>query len=435
MKMFFVARAMGTAMKAFSIYDLLSTMGIRYRYKKWAQILFSIALGVLDATNICIQYEPGDPLFSNFLLLLIILVQEISISLFVTNSKRIAIRCVIFTWLWITYLDFAIMIVLYYLHPSMNFFIVGTVRSVYEWISAVAFALCIYLLGNLIKKDDTPWREVYNKSIFLSIAFVLVMPYFQRIYTIQMYDLPGDFFIHIAQWLMVTLVLMSGAIVYANVVKNQHNNEMIKKQAELLEEQYNNLELIYEEKSILVHDIKNHLRAIHEMTNDSNVTVYIENLMTGLNKRGMYHLTNHKFIDLIINSEMAKMEKEQIKFSGEADDLSEIILTNEEICALLSNILDNAIEAARKTQEKTIELRFKRKGQTLVIYLYNSCTNADSRVEDGNIIPYEVDRGSYHGFGLRSVRKIVRDHDGFMRYEVEKEKIVLTIMIQAFDTK
>lgn len=106
-----------------------------------------------------------------------------------------------------------------------------------------------------------------------------------------------------------------------------------------------------------------------------------------------------------------------------------------EICALFSNILDNAIEANQKISEgaaRWIKLGIARKGQMLVIAASNP--KLEGKLKWAGKIPQTTKRDKEkHGMGMQSIMQVLEMHKGYLIAEDQGAIFQLTVYLQGFD--
>ena len=97
-----------------------------------------------------------------------------------------------------------------------------------------------------------------------------------------------------------------------------------------------------------------------------------------------------------------------------------------DICKILSNLLDNAIEAASSdalkeldADLKTIDLQFKKTDTFFMITCSNPCDHCPE-IENGRIVTTKKDKKS-HGFGLNNIETASANYDGEMSITCEKK--------------
>ena len=145
-------------------------------------------------------------------------------------------------------------------------------------------------------------------------------------------------------------------------------------------------------------------------------------------------LVNHDLLNLILNQKFQEAEDAGISLQYEMADMSGLQLKPTEICALFSNLLDNAIEANQKIaggMERWIKLVCTRKEQILIIYISNSMEEKKIRFV-GEIPETTKQDKEKHGFGMRSIRQIVNAYDGHMLIETEDKIFHFTVYLKGF---
>lgn len=102
-----------------------------------------------------------------------------------------------------------------------------------------------------------------------------------------------------------------------------------------------------------------------------------------------------------------------------------------DIVALFGNILSNAYEAAKQCEEnseKYIELVVKRKHETTLIKCVNSCA-VPPKIIGGNFISIKKDTNRKHGYGMKSIDKIVNKYHGSHIEQFDENEFTISIML------
>ena len=109
--------------------------------------------------------------------------------------------------------------------------------------------------------------------------------------------------------------------------------------------------------------------------------------------------------------------------------IDDIVATD--IVALFGNILSNAYEAAKQCEEingKYIELVVKRKHETTFIKCVNSCA-VPPKIIGGNFISIKKDSDRKHGYGMKSIDKIVNKYHGSHIEQFDENEFTISIML------
>ncbi len=171
----------------------------------------------------------------------------------------------------------------------------------------------------------------------------------------------------------------------------------------------------------LRHDVKNNAATISALI-DSGNGEEAKRLLSELAERlgnalGGGNKTNVSAIDSVI-SEKAKLCGERgVTLDMHAEPLPETKISPLDLSSAISNILDNAIEAAEKCEEPVITFRvFKYKS-----YLAVTCENPTAvppRVVNGALA---TTKGGGHGYGLEIIGEICKKNNGRFQYEFDNK--------------
>lgn len=178
------------------------------------------------------------------------------------------------------------------------------------------------------------------------------------------------------------------------------------------------------------HDINNHLYVIGSMIGSENEEAkkYIENLTEKIITTKMYSNTGNVAIDSVINYELSKAEKQDIKTNLNIVVPSGIQNDVENLVTIFGNLLDNAIEAADKcTDEKYIDLKVRYKRGAMFIDIKNSYDGVI--VKRKNRIVTKKQNKNLHGIGLKSVEAAVNNYNGTMKLDFNEKEFKVSIML------
>ena len=116
-------------------------------------------------------------------------------------------------------------------------------------------------------------------------------------------------------------------------------------------------------------------------------------------------------IDYLIDAKLSGLENTEIVVTGTVDSLDDIEPTD--LASLVGNILDNAVEAEKKIEDRRIELLFTRSGGTRFIVCKN---NVDVPVLDENGELHTTKKAPHHGYGTKIVAEITQKYNGMVEY-------------------
>lgn len=168
----------------------------------------------------------------------------------------------------------------------------------------------------------------------------------------------------------------------------------------------------------LSHDINNHKLVISQMVEnniDQEAKKYVDNLFP----TGSYISTDNRILNYLLNDKLKKAEDLNIdvKCLIEGNFKNSIALTDFSI--VLGNLLDNAIEATLKVNEKHIKLRIRQNEFNLVINISNTYNGVVYK--KNNLLSTTKLDGINHGYGLSNIKQVCKKYNGesFITYDDE----------------
>lgn len=168
------------------------------------------------------------------------------------------------------------------------------------------------------------------------------------------------------------------------------------------------------------HDFKNHMLAVSTMIDSGKTDEcqnYINEYFLTLQNTRSFSQSGNLVLDYLIDSKLSNLEKTQIVIAGSVGDLSDI--QDVDLASLMGNILDNAIEAQEKIENKYIELSFSKHNDMRIIV----CKNAiEQSVLKHNRTLKSTKKGNGHGYGSKIIAEIARKYNGIVHY-FEEEKL------------
>lgn len=190
---------------------------------------------------------------------------------------------------------------------------------------------------------------------------------------------------------------------------------------------YHILEKQNEDLRIYAHDTKNHLNAIHNLNSNPEIDEYLTQMISNLkNYSSVCHSGNH-MLDVIINKYVTECDMKGLNFSFDVFVTNLNYVKSDDLVTILSNALDNAIEAAESSLNKTISIATDHINTYDVITIINSCDNPPKT--KGNDLATTKKNSDIHGLGIKSIRKTLKQYGGDYQWEYNEDKREFTLMI------
>ncbi len=226
-------------------------------------------------------------------------------------------------------------------------------------------------------------------------------------------QLPGEIFI------IRTLVDLGGVgILFAyhmqlQEVKMKLENEFL---SNTLRMQYENYKLSEESVALVnqkYHDLKHQIAILRATATEEEKTAYLDQMEKEIKCYEAQNKTGNRILDTILTAKTIQCQNHGISLTCVADGKELDFLQPMDISALFGNALDNAIESVKKIddpQKRLIHVSVSRQKNFLRIKVEN-CYEGKLEFENGMPKTTKQDK-RFHGYGMKSIRKIVEKYNG-----------------------
>lgn len=209
-------------------------------------------------------------------------------------------------------------------------------------------------------------------------------------------------------------------------------NKVFQLQAQNQTKMYRSISENFEKQRKKTHEYKNQIlcmEALAAQKKYGELKKYIRNISGNLSKEAYAIRTNHVIIDAILNSKYQEMSEKKIVFVFKMDDLSNINMEDEDIVVILSNLLNNAIEACEQcTDKKMIKLKFVREEHEIILSVKNTCAHK-AVSQDGEIRTTKKQEEGEHGIGLKNITDTITEYGGYYVIQNKEEEFYFSLVI------
>lgn len=186
------------------------------------------------------------------------------------------------------------------------------------------------------------------------------------------------------------------------------------------DENYKLLEQNEAELRILKHDIYKYINIMKEIKNN-NDKEQIENISNGIeniaDSISSVIYTGNTALDSILNIEGRKAKTLGIKYFIKVNVKSNINIADVDLCAILLNAIDNAIEAEKTIKEKCIVIDVYADENQIEFIIENLSDFVN--IKKNYIYTTKTDKRN-HGYGLKSIKQTVKKYGGNINIEYKE---------------
>lgn len=199
-------------------------------------------------------------------------------------------------------------------------------------------------------------------------------------------------------------------------------------QEEMMQNQFQDLKDMYMNIRGWRHDYHNHIQVLKtdlEQGHIKEARKYLNSIEHELNQVDTFVKSGNMMTDAILNSKLSIATQKQIHIDCEAYLPENLSIEDADLCTILANALDNAIESCEKVEYPYIHIYMVLKKDQLYISIQNAATSK-LILDSEKFITHK--RGN-HGLGLKRVKGVVNKYDGYMRVGQESGIFSLEISI------
>lgn len=294
-----------------------------------------------------------------------------------------------------------------------------------SYILTVTFSRLIYLI--IILTIGSIFRKSKNSKLpfflfFFPVTSILFI--YTMWFTVSKSQPPQSAnYLVIASSLCIIVSILLTYIFYGktsrklnDLYKSKSENDRVKTD----ETYYEILDKQNEQLKAIIHDEKNHLAAIKSLANKPEVSEYIDSIYGQIQEISVFGNTKNKILDLTINKYQYICDSENINFYVSIRTSNLIQIEKPDLITLLGNLLDNAVESAKKSKDRKIELSINKANGFDVLTCINSCDFEPHYI--GHELESTKNSSGFHGLGVKSIKKIVKKYNGNFEWIYDETK-------------
>lgn len=203
-------------------------------------------------------------------------------------------------------------------------------------------------------------------------------------------------------------------------------------QRELIETHYAEVENMYKQIRGWRHDYRNHIQVMKAYAADGNLEAiqsYLDELDTDLSTVDTVIKTGNSMADAILNSKISLANSKNIPVHADAHIPLALTTSEIDLCVIIGNLFDNAIEASLKLPEEERMIRVYMDMKNTQLYIsFTNFTSTKKLSKVGNIFK-TTKSGDGHGFGLVRIDNIVERLDGYISRNSEDGAFTTEILL------
>lgn len=341
------------------------------------------------------------------------------------------------------------------------------VTMLYHSAVGILYVMMLFILKLLIKDDIKFVYEIYLEHnnlrlvVMVSALIFVVVIYFmmksksdykvilaQRIKRLLLvYGIFGWWFIawgligimsisyiyavwYIVTYICIIIIVWASIGSFANGFEKELEMNAVQLRVQLMDRYYKEVQLLTENCMYTTHDMKNHILLLENYAENNDlikIKNYLKQIGAPMNEIDQYVWCNNEVVNLIINTKLGETKKRNIKVKTDFDNVL-FPMTDNELCSVLANLLDNAVDACEKVKEseRWIAISIKDCSTYILIKIENSIADYPEKKKN----EFVSKKHGCHGYGLKSVKVIVDKYHGEMKFDYDERSFSVIVVIE-----
>ena len=217
----------------------------------------------------------------------------------------------------------------------------------------------------------------------------------------------------------------------------QRRMQAIKSSSQATQEKYEQAQETVRRTAAFRHEWKNHIAALHllaQKPDQAGLLDYLNRLDGELEQLFPKVYTANSTVNTILQRFAAQADRHGVSFHVNAMLPETLPIEEVNLCGFLFNLLDNAVEAAAKTEHSEIVCSLQIRQQYLAIRCENTYNGVLQTDENGQLCTTKQDAGS-HGFGLLQMRTIAEKYGSVLAVSYDDTRFTVMTALKLLPEK
>lgn len=351
---------------------------------------------------------------------------------------------------------------------KVNILSVFAISTTYYFMTEIIAFLYLSIVSAILNNSDFA-NYIVSRFSFARIVFIIVVKlivfaiylcirnYFYNVFKttfstlvilgISLFGIIGTFYLTsnslqnmdnnvILNWifyLFIIILLFSSFLSYSRYRDEIEKQHRMKIQKLIWEKSYEELQKNYNQNAKVYHDLDNNLSVLYnliQIERYDEASRYIDEISSPIRNLHDNIITGNSSIDFVLNYKSKQAAQQNIKVHFSADFAPSVKINVEDLCTVLFNLLDNAIEACEKldsNKDRWITLTMCPIDNMYVIKIKNPCQLEDMKTSDALLETTKKNK-LLHGWGIQNILDTVEKYEGIAQIIVENKIFCFTTM-------
>ena len=269
------------------------------------------------------------------------------------------------------------------------------------------------------------WKLVLGLAAMPLCALVAVV-----LLTNEKYTSPAVHTLAMNQGLVVLPFVLVTSLVLLRAIRVLADHQKLERTAQLAEMRelyYQGLRREQDQVRTLRHDLRNHLTALQGLLaqgQTAQAAGYLEQIAGSPWAQGSQQFCENETANVVLSSKAEAARRLGLQAEFQAALPRDLPIADPDLCVLLGNAIDNAMEAAQKAANKKVRLRCRTDKGLFMLQVENALTG-DERPD---LSTTKKDKAA-HGFGLAGMREIAARYGGSLEAGPREGRFELVVCL------
>ena len=296
-------------------------------------------------------------------------------------------------------------------------------------------ALRIYVYGIILKIANSKEFALKKREWALIISVFVIS--FASLGILHMAQVNHHLSVNVTQLMLLSelgIIIINIVCFYMTIALSKSNQETLnlkhlEQQHELRTQYAANVRQQYEEIRSIRHNIKQNFSVINALLKEqkfNEASEFVEICGDSLSKLDVIMDVGNAFVNAILNSKISLAKEKGINIiCSSSKDVSGV--EDIDLCVLLGNVLDNAIEAAEKSAGKSVEASILADDSRLLIKVMNTIDR--SVLQSNPELKTDKEDKKLHGYGVETIKSIAKKYNGHYDFYEENKYFCCNIVL------
>lgn len=235
----------------------------------------------------------------------------------------------------------------------------------------------------------------------------------------------------------LVIVLLGYYLYYA--IGREHTEKIMllaqQRKQELDEENMIAARQTYEALREVRHEIKNHtayMKTLLDAGDYEALRRYFDSYQARTSELVHYVSSGNRMVDAVVNNYISRAKLYDVQLKTILAVPAQLSYQDADLCSLLSNLLDNALEACAESDAdpKVITLSIRPQMDYYMIRVENPVDTRKVTPRRRLTLKTTKEMPELHGYGTRIIRRIAENYGGTAKFSIENETFIADVMLQ-----